>query len=81
MPSDVDPIRDVNGFNLPLGDVTTLRFFKPGMKYSRSLAAAQLYQERLAYGGVTPTLSTSVSQTPHADLSAVQLLGGFNIVC
>ncbi|KAJ1370568.1 hypothetical protein KIN20_032315 [Parelaphostrongylus tenuis] len=58
---DVDPSRDVNGFDLPL-------------------AATQLYQERLAHGGVAPTLSTTVSQTPHANLSAVQQLGGLNIL-
>uniref|UniRef100_A0A0K0D476 Coat protein n=1 Tax=Angiostrongylus cantonensis TaxID=6313 RepID=A0A0K0D476_ANGCA len=79
---DVAPSRDVNGFDLPLADVTTLRFFfNLGVQHSRSLPPTQLYQERLAHGGVVPTLSTSVSQTPQANFPTVHQLGGMNIVC
>ncbi|VDM62029.1 unnamed protein product [Angiostrongylus costaricensis] len=78
---DVAPSRDANGFDLPLADVTTLRFFfNLGVQHSRSLAATQLYQERLAHGGVIPTLSTSVSQTPQTSLPTVPQLGGVNIL-
>ncbi|KAE9419569.1 hypothetical protein Angca_001003, partial [Angiostrongylus cantonensis] len=78
---DVAPSRDVNGFDLPLADVTTLRFFfNLGVQHSRSLPPTQLYQERLAHGGVVPTLSTSVSQTPQANFPTVHQLGGMNIL-
>ncbi|VDL69424.1 unnamed protein product [Nippostrongylus brasiliensis] len=73
---DVSPSRDANGFDLPLSDVTTLRFFfNLGVQQSRSLAASQLYQERIAHGG-TATASPSVGQSPSTSVNQFVGLGG-----
>ncbi|EYC17932.1 hypothetical protein Y032_0029g1967 [Ancylostoma ceylanicum] len=77
---DVAPSRDVNGFDLPLADVTTLRFFfNLGVQHSRSLAATQLYQEKLAHVVVSSS-SGSVAQPTPANLSQVPSLAGVSIV-
>ncbi|VDM76570.1 unnamed protein product [Strongylus vulgaris] len=77
---DVAPSRDVNGFDLPLADVTTLRFFfNLGVQHSRSLAATQLYQEKLAHVAVS-SASASVAQPTQTSLPHGTQLGGVNIL-
>ncbi|VDP52215.1 unnamed protein product [Heligmosomoides polygyrus] len=78
---DVVPSRDPNGFDLPLADVTTLRFFfNLGVQHSRSLAATQLYQERLAHSGVSAAAPAPVTQTPSVSVTHVSQLAGLELV-
>lgn len=78
---DVVPSRDPNGFDLPLADVTTLRFFfNLGVQHSRSLAATQLYQERLAHSGVSAAAPAPVTQTPSVSVTHVSQLAGLELL-
>ncbi|KAK5972336.1 hypothetical protein GCK32_000585 [Trichostrongylus colubriformis] len=62
---DVSPSRDTNGFDLPLTDVATLRFFfNLGVQYSHSLAATQLYHERIAHAEISSRFIPPAQTTP-----------------
>ncbi|KAK6033729.1 hypothetical protein OSTOST_00030 [Ostertagia ostertagi] len=78
---DVGPSRDTNGFDLPLTDVTTLRFFfNLGVQYSRSLAATQLYQERFTNAGASSSSVATALPTPF-NVAHIHQFASVGLVC
>uniref|UniRef100_A0A1I7XFA8 PUM-HD domain-containing protein n=1 Tax=Heterorhabditis bacteriophora TaxID=37862 RepID=A0A1I7XFA8_HETBA len=74
---DVQPSHEVTGLDLPLNDVTTLRFFfNLGVQQCRSLAANQMYQERVAHGG---GMNLPTQTALHTNNIQAAQLAGLNI--